>query len=205
MLTELAGDTALQVMLLHWPWQNAGLKAIRNAALPARCPRPLPPRHHLFPGLLPCFLAFLSLPCLLLPPVPPWKLSQLPLRLPPVAASPSRSSVPLLTRCDLLGFQVLPLAALFSRYVHVQTLKTGVVTGPARLCRPVTFTVADPPRAATASSLGSAGVTGTVMSMQRAGVLAGGSSMTGPQRGFCERRRREGRGVYWRLPQGGEL
>lgn len=66
MLTELAGDSALQFMLLHWSWKNAGLKAIRNAALLARCPHIHPvPGCHLFPGLLPCFSAFLSLPRLL--------------------------------------------------------------------------------------------------------------------------------------------
>ena len=180
MLRELAGDTALQVMFCTGPGRTRASRPSGMLHCQQGAPA-FPPRHHLFPGLLPCFLAFLSLPCLLLPPVPPWKLSQLPLRLPPVVASPSRSSVPLLTRCDLLGFQFLPLAALFSCHFHVQTLKTGIVTGPARLCRPVIFTVADPPWAATASSLGSAGVRATVMSMQRAGMLASESSMTGPQ------------------------
>ena len=63
MLMGLAGDNALQFMSLHWSWKKAGLKAIRNTALLARHPHIHPlPGYHLFPGLLPCFSAFLSLP-----------------------------------------------------------------------------------------------------------------------------------------------
>lgn len=124
------------------------------------------------------------------PLVPPWKLSQPALCLPPVAASPSRSLAPLLTCCDLLWFQILPLVALLSCHFQVQTLKTGTVTSPARLCRPVASMLADQPWSATASFLGPTGVMATVVSTQRAGTLAGGSSTTGPQGGFCEPRGR---------------
>ena len=124
------------------------------------------------------------------PLVPPWKLSQPALCLPPVAASPSRSLAPLLTCCDLPWFQILPLVALLSCHFQVQTLKTGTVTSPARLCRPVASMLADQPWSATASFLGPTGVMATVVSTQRAGTLAGGSSTTGPQGGFCEPRGR---------------